>query len=419
MPIQLPSDEELSRVVALYEEHGSSAAAARAGDLPVSTFKDRLRRAAAVGLMLSHKPAMPGFRVTRVNDGPNGKSIEQKPDTGEIYEVPGDHIVKKLSVLTAGDGREVLRWTKSDLTAEATVSAIRTVVDELKKELPRVQPTHGPVHLNEQLANQFTITDSHLSMMAWDEETGSDNFDLKIGERMLIEWFSAAIALSPNAKVAILAQLGDFLHHDSHESVTPAHRHVLDADSRLQKVIRVSIRVIRQIISMLLQKHERVHVVMASGNHDPASSAWLRELLASMYENEPRITIDNSPDIYYVYQHGRTGLFYHHGHKRNIDKVGEVFAGKFREIYGSALQCYGHVGHFHSDAVVEGNLMKVERHRTLAPPDAYSANGGWLSGRDAKIITYHKQFGEVSRSTISPRMLAAANDNNKSVVLAA
>jgi hypothetical protein len=55
--------------------------------------------------------------------------------------------------------------------------------------------------------------------------------------------------------------------------------------------------------------------------------------------------------------------------------------------------------------VKENNLMIVEQHRTLAAPDAYSARGGYLSGRDAKVITYHRAYGEVSRLTINSEML--------------
>jgi hypothetical protein len=62
----------------------------------------------------------------------------------------------------------------------------------------------------------------------------------------------------------------------------------------------------------------------------------------------------------------------------------------------------------HSDQVAESNLMKVERHRTLAPADAYASAGGWLSKRDAKVITYHQTYGEVSRITLSPQMVQAA-----------
>ncbi|WP_193603303.1 phage tail tape measure protein [Agrobacterium sp. MS2] len=88
---------------------------------------------------------------------------------------------------------------------------------------------------------------------------------------------------------------------DRIQQLTPAHRHVLDADSRLHKVVRVVIRTLRRVIDMLLQKHKHVHIVMASGNHDPASSVWVRELLAAIYENEPRVTVDTSPMLYYAY----------------------------------------------------------------------------------------------------------------------
>ena len=52
--------------------------------------------------------------------------------------------------------------------------------------------------------------------------------------------------------------------------------------------------------------------------------------------------------------------------------------------------------------------MIVEQHRTLAAPDAYAARGGWLSGRDAKVITYHRDYGEVSRLTINSDMIRDA-----------
>jgi hypothetical protein len=158
---------------------------------------------------------------------------------------------------------------------------------------------------------------------------------------------------------------------------------------------------------MLLHKHKKIHVIMATGNHDLASSAWLRELLASMYCDEPRITIDTSPDVYYCYRHGKTALMYHHGHKRNMANISEVFAAKFKKAMFGSDYIYGHMGHLHHIEVKETALMVLEQHRTLAPKDAYASAGGWMSGRDAKVITYHKYFGEVSRLTVSPEMVKA------------
>ena len=283
---------------------------------------------------------------------------------------------------------------------------MRAVVDAFKDELPRAAPVilNSRVEYNADLLNQYTVTDLHFGMLAWREESGAD-YDLKIAEQLLLDWFAAAIRQSPAAATAILCQLGDLLHHDAHESVTPAHRNVLDADSRLQKMIRVVIRTMRRIVTMLLEKHERVHVVMSDANHDPAGGAWLREMFAAFFENEPRVTVDTSPSTYNMFEHGETSLFYHHGHKRKIATVDSVFAGKFREAYGRTKFSYAHLGHLHNDELKSTNLMKVERHETLAATDAYAANGGWLSGRSAKVITYSKRFGEVGRITLTPEMV--------------
>ena len=185
------------------------------------------------------------------------------------------------------------------------------------------------------------------------------------------------------------------------DAVTPQNRHLLDADTRFTKLVRVAIKVIRQVISMLLEKYKNVIVIMAEGNHDMASSIWLRETLSVFYENEPRITIDTNPTPYYCVTWGECCLFYHHGHKRNVANVDTVLVSKYKSQYGNSKFVYAHTGHLHNTKVIETNLMLIEQHRTLAAKDSYASRGGWNSGRDSKVITYHKEFGEVDRRTIS------------------
>ena len=81
-----------------------------------------------------------------------------------------------------------------------------------------------------------------------------------------------------------------------------------------------------------------------------------------------------------------------------------VLTAKFREVFGRTCHSYAHTGHLHSDRLLETNLMCVEQHRTLASPDAYASRGGWISGRSAKVITYHAEHGEVGRITVTPEM---------------
>jgi len=309
------------------------------------------------------------------------------------------------STLKDKDGKTIIEWTKTSVTEEDRLKVLKTVIDTLKKDITPTKPISKPLSFKDnKLCNQYTLTDFHLGMMAWDEESG-DNWDIKIAEDKLVKFFEKSIETSPKANSAIFAQLGDFLHWDGLDAVTPQNKHVLDADTRFTKLVRVSIRVIRRVIKMLLEKYQKVTVIMAEGNHDPARSIWLRELLFDFYREEHRLIIDTNPDPYYCVTWGKNCLFYHHGHKRKINNIDAVFVSKFKKDFGLSDFIYAHIGHLHNFKVNETNLMIVEQHRTLAAKDAYASRGGWVSDRDSKVITYHKDYGEVGRLTINIRML--------------
>lgn len=327
------------------------------------------------------------------------------PEHGMLHVVPDGFNVKGTSTLYDADGKPKLQWVKSSSNDARRFEMMREAIDALKEEIPRLKPLNTFQQGNESLCNCYVITDFHLGMLAWSDETHGDDWDVDIAEDLLVRWFEQAIAQSPNAKTAVFAQMSDFLHFDGMDAVTPASKHLLDADTRFSKLVRVAIRVLRKVIDMMLIKHETVHVKMLDANHDPVSQIWLREWFSVLYENEPRITVDTTPNPYNAYEFGNTALFFHHGHKKKISEISKVFVGMYREMFGRTKYAYAHTGHLHSKDVKEDQLMIVEQHRTLSPNDAYAARGGWLSGRDAQCITYHKEFGEVSRITINSDML--------------
>lgn len=407
------TQDDIEAAVAAYATHRSIRATAAALGMSYGATQLRLARAAERGL-LGTKPVLPGFRISKVSNTPNGDYIQQQPDRGEPFEMPAGQSIKGISALVDPDGREIIKWIKTSADAQAQRAAFEAAVAAFADALPRAEPVAAPQGTAGDLLNLYAVTDAHFGMLSWREETGSD-YDLPIAEKLLLDWFAAAIELAPPAETAIFAQIGDLLHYDGFESKTPTSGHILDADSRLPKVIRVVIRTLRRVIAMLLEKHAKVHIIMADANHDPASEAWLREMFAAFYDEEPRVTVDSSASTYYGYRHGDVSLFVHHGHRRKVGNVDSVFAGKFREMYGQTKFSYAHLGHLHSDELKSTNLMKVERHETLAAPDAYAANGGWLAGRSAKVITYSKKHGEVARLTLTPGMVggwrSAANDN--------
>jgi hypothetical protein len=244
-------------------------------------------------------------------------------------------------------------------------------------------------------------------MLAWHKEGGAD-WDLGIAERTLFGCFEQMIASAPPAESCIVNQLGDFLHYDGLSPVTPTSGHVLDSDGRFSKMVAVAIKLLRRIVDLALLKHSRVTVIMAEGNHDMASSVWLRLMFKALYENEPRLTVLDCELPYYALQHGKTMLAFHHGHLKKPDQFPLIFAAQYGEMWGLTTKRYAHSGHQHHRYVKEHGGMTVTQHPTLAARDAYASRGGWFAERAALALTYHDVHGQVAEQTIYPEMLSEA-----------
>jgi hypothetical protein len=323
--------------------------------------------------------------------------------TSPIDPPPPGQLLKGTSTLVGPKGEMLVQWIKTDRDRENEKLAQEAALKALCEKLEPLEPREGPGLMDTrlELLNLYTLTDCHVGMLAWPRETG-EPWDLKIAEQVLVDCFSRLVESTPVATTCIVNQLGDFLHFDSLKAVTPEHQNQLDSDSRYQRVVETAVRVLRRVIELALEKHEKVQVYMHEGNHDPAGSVWLRVMFAQLYANEPRVSVDTSPLPYVAYQHGKTMLAFHHGHLAAKESLPLLFAARFPEIWGTANARYVHVGHKHSIDVREYPGAVVEQHPTLASADAYAARGGWLSRRQASAITYHITRGEVGRVVVVP-----------------
>ncbi|HAX8749196.1 TPA: winged helix-turn-helix domain-containing protein [Escherichia coli] len=319
--------------------------------------------------------------------------------------VPDGYKIKGTSSLVDEFGNTKLQWVKTDTDAERQVELMKAVIEGMKSEITPVAPVKAAMaKRDDKLLNLYTVSDFHLGMLAWADESG-DDWDMKIAEDLFSRWFDAAFQKAPDAGTGVINLLGDLAHFDSLDAVTPASGHVLDADTRYQKLVRYMIRMVRRVVDMALVKHKTVRLLIVQGNHDESGMIWLAEMFSTLYDNEPRVFVDTSPDVYKMVQHGKTTLFFHHGHKARFDAIEPVMIAKFRKAFGESVYSYAHVGHLHHQKIIESRNMIVEQHRTLAAKDAYASRGGWMSGRSANVITYSAEYGEVARLTISPEML--------------
>ena len=339
------------------------------------------------------------------------KSAEKKaqargysPKHDLIRPVPEMFVAKGVSTYYNKDGKPTGQWVKASLDQEKRLQAIQDAIAGMCEEVPRLAPAPAPVICNAALATVYTLTDSHVGMLSWHRESGED-WDLEIAERVLTGCFQAMINAAPASAMGVVNQLGDFLHSDGLMPVTPTSGHILDQDGRFSKVVEVAVRVLRAVVGMALLKHERVIVLMAEGNHDMASSVWLRVLFKALFENEPRVQVIDSPLPYYCIQHGNTMLAFHHGHLKKNDDLPLLFAAQFPKIWGNTTKRYCHTGHRHHVEEKEHSGITVIQHPTLAARDAYAARGGWVAERQVTCITYHSEYGQVARNTVTPEMI--------------
>ena len=327
------------------------------------------------------------------------------PEGGENWErsVPEGFLVSGKSELRK-NGEVILEWTKSSQDKSYFLKALAEIKRSFSEELPRCPPTPSISVDDKDNLSLYILSDFHLGMLSWCEETGAD-WDLEIATETLMRWIRCAVETSPPAHTGIFCNLGDFLHIDNLVPATPTSGNILDADTRFQKLVHSCIQIMRYCIAVMLEKHEHVHIINAEGNHDQASSIWLREVMAVFYENEPRITVEKSPDPYYAYEWGDTSLFFHHGHKCRFNNIDRAFAAKFRQMWGRTQYSYANVGHLHHKKALESQLMEVTQWNTLAAPDAYASRGAWLSKRLAGVQTFHKKYGLTDTKIISPKMI--------------
>ena len=380
------TDEQMDEALEAYQRFGSYPKAAAALGMPAQTFYNRLIRAR---------------RRAQLDPGPAVEVPSPESPVAELYPAPEGYLVKGTSSLFDDTGKLRLQWVKTHIDNDRFRAMVEAACRVAAEKIPPASLIAAPGVTLPELCTLYTLTDCHVGMLAWARETG-EPWDLQIAERVLTDMFEHMVLGAPPSAVGIVNQLGDFLHFDGLKPVTPEHGHLLDADSRYQKMVEVAVRILRRVIERALAKHETVQVYMHEGNHDMSGAVWLRVLFSALYADNPRVSVEKSPLPYVAFQHGKTMICFHHGHLAKNNSLPLLFAAWFPQMWGATTKRYIHTGHRHHVEEKEHPGVKVIQHPTLAAADAYAARGGWFSERQVSAITYHNERGEVSRNVFIP-----------------
>lgn len=297
---------------------------------------------------------------------------------------------------------EGLQWIKTKASDQAKLKMMQDAVDALKEELPVYKPL--PKHKNDMhnpdLVNLFTLTDTHIGDWA-SSALGGDDWDLQIADKTICGIMQKMVDESPKAETAILALLGDLIHYDSAlYPHTPRSLNVLDTDGSMEMIVPVAIRILRRVIDILAQTHEKLVISIVRGNHDEASTIWIKEFLVQIYSNNPRIEILEGRLDYQVYQVGNLMLGWHHGDRRKPEQLPLLFATEYGKEWGASEYRYLHSGDKHHYSAKDISGVEVVQHEIMSGRNRYATVGGYASKRGATRYTYDINKGKIGSGTV-------------------
>lgn len=372
-PFQAITDEVAAEAVAALLEHGSGNKAASALGIARSTFQNRLLRAAQRGL-----------------DGSVPKKIP-----------PGQRVKGVSTLYNSATGEPIIQWVKTKDDGQDPAAIIEILRDGFADFKPAPPVITDKVY-SENRMTLFPLSDLHLGLYAWKEETG-ENWDLNKAEEAIQTAVAQLIASTPETGLAVVLGGGDAMHSDTSDNRTAKSGNALDVDGRYPKVLLATCRLFVRVTEMALQKHAKVIVRVLKGNHDEHSAIAISYFLLAWFRNEPRVTVDADPSLYWWYRFGRVLLGSTHGHTIKPDQMASIMAHRRASDWGATVHRYCHLFHRHHSAklATEGGGVITETHQAPVPQDAWHYGAGFLSGRSLSAIIYDMERGEVARNRVA------------------
>jgi hypothetical protein len=331
---------------------------------------------------------------TGVIQGGAERPDPRKDPSLHVPVAPNGYHLRGVSTLVNAEGQPVQTWVKTTQDRDADLrerimAAIRSLPEPFRAAH---QPTTAPRTTDADLLCLYPVADAHFGMYAWGEESGAD-YDIDIAERLHLEAIRDLTEHAPNAEQALVCSLGDFLHCDSNLARTTQSGNPLDTDTRWQKVLRVGVRTFRAIVDAALSKHKSVRVVSCRGNHDSLSSYMLALAIEAFYERDSRVSVDTSPAPFHWFRFGRCMFGMTHGDGPKAEQLPGIMATMRPVDWGATSHRRWLTGHVHHKRLAEHPGCIVESFGATAAKDAWTAGMGYLSERDMRVDTYHREDG--------------------------
>lgn len=311
-------------------------------------------------------------------------------------------ILKGQSILRTGeDGRALLWWDKGGLDAEKRIVLYESLKEAFKEAKAPVLPAARDLHVQEDQLTYYPLADQHVGLLGWGKETGED-YDLAIGRQRLQACSTRLIQRSPASRLALIANLGDWYHIDDTQNATPTSGNRLDADGRFQKITRMGVDMMVDVIEKAALKHERVMVVNLPGNHDPHSRIILDTALWMRYREHPRIHVIDTVRDFYYHRFGVNLLGMTHGDKLKPQDMFNTFTN--HEAWSETFFHNFYYGHYHAERVKVIGDARIMCVPSISGRDYWTTGKGWNGPRYLFAETFDLNEGPIGSHQVNVTM---------------
>lgn len=371
MQTQLPetlTEAQRAAVIAYFDNNFSERGASRALGVTRQAIRQHLWLAHRKGVMLS-------------------------PDTYCEHAPAGFELTNSTLHIVNGEVRQEWPRIKPAVSTEQLAAYLAKRVPVSRIKLPRIRQA------NDNLMCEWPLFDMHHGMLAWEKEAGAD-YDHKISRHLQIGAGKILYEnFGPLAKAVIILG-GDNQTSDNRSGTTEKSGHIVDTDSRFQKMVWSSYEAAVSCIEIAAQFAREVLVIVLSGNHDYHSAIHLTIQLHAHFRNLPQITVDISPEKHRFYRWGINTFMASHGDVPDKRIGSFAMQQAIRKGYATPeMRLFVRLGHLHKsgrktpDMLTEEDGVVIERFPTLAATEAYAVDSGYTSIRTTSASLWHQSFG--------------------------
>lgn len=310
-------------------------------------------------------------------------------------DVPEGSTAFKTTVEYDSEGNPVREWRRLAPEAQALEKLTEQLCEKVKGKGKAAKYRPKKTDTDEQLL-EVAISDPHIGMYAWANETGQGDYDVSIATDTVLQ---AVVDIAGRCRPAetILVLNGDTIHADNRAARTEHSGNVLDVDGRYARVLDHTINCVRESIDICAERSPRVKLLVTPGNHDWHTATCLSRIFHGYYHDAANVEVIVTSRPRYAMQWGECMLAWAHGDRVKPDAWAKIIPTEFHEMWGRTTMRYLHLGHVHHKRqfapvmVDEQCGLVVEYLSALCQTDAWHAESGYIGTiRGADGFLYNK-----------------------------